>query len=219
MSQINAYIAASLYTQSPMRLTSQQEGTLPPPLGAALCAAISPLIKPCPVGEDFGARCIDQVELHIWRMMHTFSDDIFVLVALGMVYDFFTCAFAKAWQSIGVGLRLMLGLQANWETSPSSSTSTPTTPTSEAFVKQECTRRAAWFMFVFDRILAGGYDAYVSCRRETMKIRLPCDDQAFLEGQQKQAPRLDENLSKANGALGIAAYCVLMIDLRHRIEK
>ncbi|KAH8176444.1 fungal specific transcription factor domain-containing protein [Sarocladium implicatum] len=196
-----------------------EEGTLPPALGAAICAVVSPLLKPCPAGEDFGARCIDQVELHIWRSMHTFSDNTFILLALGLMYDFTTCSFAKAWQSIGVGLRLMLGLQANWEASPSRPSLSPAASPSELFIKQECRRRAVWFFFVFDRILAGGYDAYVSCQRENMKIGLPCDDQAFLEGQPKRAIRLDENLSKASGNIGIVGFAVLMMDLRHKIES
>jgi hypothetical protein len=146
--------------------------------------------------------------------MHTFSKEVLVLLALGMAYDFFSGSFAKPWQSIGVAVRLMLGLQTNWDVSRASARA----PTSSSFVEQESTRRLAWFLFAFDRVLAGGYDEYISCRRETMKIRLPCEDQAYLDGCPVEAPRLDEDDCKMKGRTGIAGFGIYIIDLRHRIQ-
>lgn len=151
--------------------------------------------------------------------MHAFSEEVLVLLALGMVYDFFSGSFAKPWQSIGVGVRLMQGLQLNWDVSEACVSATKgEKPATKSFLEQENMRRVAWHLFTFDRILAGGYDEYITCQRSFMKIRLPCDDQSYLDARVVEAPRLDDMTSKMRSMTGLSGFGIRIMDLRHQIQ-
>ena len=102
----------------------------------------------------------------------------------------------------------MTGLQLNWDNSTSNNRS---------FYQQELHRRIAWQFFVMDRLLAGGYEEYISCRAENMKIRLPCREDAFWENKPVVAERLSDKNAKAQG-IGLHGLTVRIIDLKHRIQ-
>lgn len=102
----------------------------------------------------------------------------------------------------------MLGLQINWEAATRD----------RPFVEQETMRRMAWQIFNMDRLLAGGYEEYISCRPEVMKIRLPCNDRAYRENIPLVVEKLYETSSKCRNAMGLHGHQLRLVDVTHRIQ-
>mgnify|MGYP002347486342 CR=1 FL=1 len=176
------------------------------PTATALCAVASFFVDPSEAGREFGRKCCDEVEFYLFRNIHKFSEEILLVCVLILSYDFIAGAFAKVWQCLGLAARGVVGLQLNWDfNSPSKS-----------FEQQEVGRRIAWQVFVMDRLLAGGYDEYISCRADIMKIRLPCDENAFWENRPVVAERLHEKTPKCRG-IGIHGMLTRLVDLFHRV--
>lgn len=153
-------------------------------------------------------RCSDEVEFHIFRNIHKFSPRMLLPYALTHCFNFLNGAFAKVWQCHGVATRLMMGLQLNWDVSSPDKT----------FAQQELLRRIAWQFFVMDRLLAGGFEEYITCRAEFMKIRLPCHEEAFWGNKPVLAERLSDKVAKCKG-VGLQGLTIRMVDLNHRIQK
>ena len=153
-------------------------------------------------------KCCDEVEFYIFRNIHKFSERVLLPYALNLCFSFLSGSFAKTWQCFGVAARLMTGLQLNWEVSSRN----------KSFAQQELLRRLAWQFFVMDRLLAGGFEEYILCRSENMKIRLPCHEDAFWENKPILAERLSDKVAKCKG-VGIHGLNIRMVDLNHRIQK
>ena len=94
----------------------------------------------------------------------------------------------KVLAAVANAIRLMLGLQLNWEVPGSK----------RPFKEQECARRLVWQLFNFDRIFAEGFEAYICCREENMKIRLPCAEEAFNANREVVVEYLNDKPSKTN---------------------
>lgn len=185
-----------------------QDNTFPPAQAAALCAVASLFVNPGEAGHEFGKRCSEQVEMHIYRNIYKFSEDALMLFAFNILFNLLDGSFAKVWQCFGVASRLMIGLQVNWEIAPRDTT----------FTQQESLRRTAWQIFSLDRMLAGGYEEYIACRAENMKIRLPCNEAAFRDNQPVVAERLHDKSGRCSPAMGLHGIQIRLIDLRHRIQ-
>ncbi|KAM0264750.1 hypothetical protein ACHAQJ_000575 [Trichoderma viride] len=185
-----------------------QENRFPPAQAAAVCSVTSFFVNPGPAGREFGRKCSQHVEIHISRNIDKFSENALFLFALNILFHILDGSLAKVWQCFGVASRLMIGLQLNWDVSSHHST----------FIQQECLRRIAWQLFSLDRLLAGGYEEYIACRAENMKIRLPCNESAFRENRPVVAERLHDRPSRCSPALGLHGIQILLVDLRHRIQ-
>ncbi|KAH6606763.1 Zn2Cys6 transcriptional regulator [Trichoderma cornu-damae] len=185
-----------------------QENRFSPAQAAAVCSVTSFFVNQGPAGREFGRKCSQQVEMHIYRNMYKFSESALFLFALNILFNILDGSHAKVWQCFGVASRLMIGLQLNWDVSSHHST----------FIQQECLRRVAWQLFSLDRLLAGGYEEYISCRAENMKIRLPCNEAAFRENRPVVAERLHDRPSRCSPALGLHGIQILLVDIRHRIQ-
>lgn len=149
------------------------------------------------------------VEFHLFRNCYKFDEDTLYLFALNGAYNFLNGSFAKVWQCSGMAVRLMLGLQVNWEGGLTRNRS---------FVEQEAIRRVAWQIYNMDRQLAGGYDEYLSCRSDIMKIRLPCNDRAFRENTPIMVEKLHDKPFKCRNSLGLHGHQLRLVDVRHCIQ-
>jgi hypothetical protein len=165
-------------------------------------------VNPGEAAREFGGKCCDQLEFYLFRNIYKFGEDILFIYALATSYNFLNGSFAKVWIFGGIPTRLMLGMQVNWDIQPRNRT----------FIQQESLRRVAWQIFNMDRLLAGGFDEYVACRAENMKIRLPCDEAAFRENRQVTSERLHDKPGKTHSEMGLAGYQLRVIDIRHRIQ-
>ena len=153
-------------------------------------------------------KCLDDVEFFIFRNLHKFSGRMLMPYALILCFNYLNGSFAKVWQCFGLAVRLMTGLQLNWDFSNRG----------KSFHQQELVRRLSWQIFVMDRLLAGGYEEYISCRAEIMRIRLPCVEDAFWENKPIISERLRERNAKCQG-MGLHALNVRLTDLLHRIQS
>ncbi|TWU77358.1 hypothetical protein ED733_005696 [Metarhizium rileyi] len=185
-----------------------QEGIFDPIVAAAVCGITAVFVSPSDSGGEFGVKCSSHVEMYLFQNIYKFSDDLLVLFALSITFNLIRGEFAKLWQSFGVASRLMLGLRVNWDVLPRNQT----------FAQQECLRRIAWQLFYLDRMLAGGYEEYISCRAENMQIALPCSEAAFRENRPINAERLYDKPGSHPSTINLHAYQLRLIDLRHRIQ-
>ncbi|KPM37767.1 hypothetical protein AK830_g8779 [Neonectria ditissima] len=184
-----------------------QDGSFDPATAAAMCAITSLFVNPCEAGRVFSVKCSDQVELYVFRSIFRFAEEVLILYALNCYHNFLHGHLAKVWQCFGIATRLMIGLQVNWDVRPRN----------RSFAHQETMRRIVWQFFYLDRLLAGGYDEYIGCRDEIMKIRLPCSEDAFLENRPVVVERLHEKSGRNKGNMGVHGYQLRLIDIRHRI--
>lgn len=172
-----------------------------------MVAVSSFFVDPSEAGREFAMKCSDEVEFYVFRNIYRLDEAVLILYALNCLFNFLNGSLAKVWQCSGIAIRLMLGLQVNWDVVPQNRT----------FAQQECLRRIVWQFYYMDRLLAGGYEEYVSCRDEHMKIRLPCNETAFRGNIPVTVERLHEKSTKNIGAMGIHGYQLRIIDIRHRI--
>lgn len=193
---------------NPLTCHPFQQGTLDPAQAAVICAVASFFVNPGDAGREFGLKCSNYVELYLFQNIYKFSDDLLVLFALNITFNLIHGSFAKVWQCFGIASRLMLGLQINWDV----------LPRDRSFIQQESLRRIAWQLFHMDRMLAGGYEEYISCRAENMKIPLPCNEAAFRENRPIVAERLYDKPGKPPSTINLHAFQIRLIDLRHRIQ-
>jgi hypothetical protein len=205
----NLYWLPSLGVFHPATTHQQiQDGTFHPAQAAAVCAISSFFVSPTEAGREFGRTCANQVEFHIYRNCHKFDERVLGAFVLNSLYNLLSGCYAKVWHCSGMATRLMLGLQINWEGSSDS----------RSFIQQETIRRIAWQIFNLDRLLAGGFDEYISCRSELMKIRLPCNEHAFRDNIELKVERLYDKPTGSRNALGMHAHQIRLVDLRHRIH-
>ncbi|KAI5465538.1 hypothetical protein BGZ63DRAFT_107242 [Mariannaea sp. PMI_226] len=185
-----------------------QDGNFPPATAAAMCAITSLFVNPCEAGRVFAMKCSNDVDLYIFRGISRFDERMMILYALNCYHNFLHGHLAKVWQGFGIAARLMVGLQVNWDVRSRD----------RPFAEQEMMRRVVWQLFYLDRLLAGGYDEYIVCREDIMKIRLPCREEDFKEDRPVVVERLNEKPGKdAIGNMGIHGYQLRLIALRHRI--
>ncbi|KAM4057059.1 fungal zn(2)-Cys(6) binuclear cluster domain-containing protein [Hirsutella rhossiliensis] len=184
------------------------EGTLDPVHAAGICAVASSFVNPTETGREFAQRCSTQIELYLFQNVYKFSDDLLILFALNITFNVLQGSFAKVWQCFGIASRLMLGLRINWHV----------LPRGRSFIQQESLRRIGWHFFHMDRMLAGGYDEYICCRAENMRIPLPCDEAAYRENRPVVAERLYDKPGKPPSSINLHAFQIRLIDIRHRIQ-
>ncbi|KAK2592899.1 hypothetical protein QQS21_009394 [Conoideocrella luteorostrata] len=185
-----------------------EEGVFDPTVAAAVCGITAVFVSPIDSGGEFGVKCSAHVEMYLFQNIYKFTDDLLVLFALSITFNLIRGEFAKVWQSFGVASRLMLGLRVNWDVLPQN----------QSFMQQESLRRIAWQLFYLDRMLAGGYEEYISCRAENMKISLPCSEAAYLENRPINAEKLYDKPGNHPSTINLHAYQLRLIDLRHRIQ-
>ncbi|CAI6092085.1 unnamed protein product, partial [Clonostachys chloroleuca] len=184
------------------------EGTFDAPTAAAVCAISSFFVNPGDGAKEFSLKCLDEVEFFFFRNIHKFSEAVLIPYSLIISFNFLNGSFAKVWQTLGIAIRLVTGMQLNWDYAMQH----------RSFQDQERLRRVAWQFFVLDRLLAGGYEEYISCRAEIMKIRLPCQEEAFWENKPITAERLHEKPASCKG-IGLHGLNVRLADINHRIQS
>ncbi|KAH6897246.1 hypothetical protein B0T10DRAFT_455113 [Thelonectria olida] len=187
--------------------TIRQDGEFPAATAAAMCAVTSLFVNPCEAGRVFAMKCSDDIELYVFRSIFRFDEEIMILYALNCYHNFLHGHLAKVWQCFGIATRLMVGLQVNWDVRPRD----------RSFAEQETMRRIVWQLFYLDRLLAGGYDEYIMCRDDIVKIRLPCREEDFREDRPVVVERMNESPGTSKGTMGIHGYQLRLIDVRHRI--
>lgn len=183
--------------------------TISAPKAAALCSITCFLNLPGEEGREYGLKCAAVVDMYLLHCINTFSEEIFMLLSINTLFYLLHGSFIKVWNCFGMLSRVMLGMQVNWDAGYSPN---------QSFEEQERIRRMAWQVFSMDRLLAGGYDEYIACRAEHMKIRLPCADSAFRANTPVITDRLHDKPSKDQSALGLHGWQIRTIDLRHRIQ-
>ncbi|KKA26766.1 hypothetical protein TD95_001701 [Thielaviopsis punctulata] len=187
-----------------------EEGTLSPTNVAAICSVSAFFVSSHANAIEFAMTCSRQVEFQLFRNVGSLNESNLSLYALDIVHNLFVGKYAKCWQMVAVACRVMLGLQLNWDVPGSRKT----------FIQQECSRRLAWHMFHMDRICAGGFDAYVCFNEDNMKLRLPCNEQAFQANQPVPAERLTEKNSKPiSPPMSRQGYTIRLINLRHHVQS
>ncbi|ATY66432.1 Fungal transcriptional regulatory [Cordyceps militaris] len=184
------------------------EMTLHPAKAAAICSVTCFFANPGEVGRDFGQRCCNQVEAYLTRSIDRFSEESLMLTTLNTLFNLFLGSYARVWTCLGIGSRIMIGLQANWDSG---------IYTGRSWVEQESLRRLVWQNFYMDRLLAGGYDEYLANRKDTWKLRLPCKEEAYRGNYAVLVDRLHMNPT-VNMDAGLHAWQLRLCDLRHRIQ-
>ncbi|KAM3465920.1 hypothetical protein NHJ6243_001292 [Beauveria neobassiana] len=183
--------------------------TLHPAKAAAICSVTCFFANPGEVGRDFGQRCCNQVESYLIRSIDRFSEESLMLTTLNTLFNLFLGSYARVWTCLGIGSRVMVGLQANWDSE---------IYTGRSWIEQESLRRLVWQNFYMDRLLAGGYDEYLANRNDTWKLRLPCTEEAYRGNRPVIADRLHDNPPLYLENAGLHAWQLRLCDLRHRIQ-
>lgn len=184
-----------------------QNMTFHPIKGAAVCGLAAFVLYPGKQGQGMGDRCFSAVEAHVFGSINTFTEDSFFVTCMNTLFQLLSGNYAKVWVCMGFLHRQMTGLRANWLR--------PDDP--RPFVHLEALRRLAWHVFYLDRLLADGYDEYISCRSDHMRIRLPCRGESFLENRSVETEWLLDKPVIGSPNLGIHGWQIRIIDLRHRI--
>lgn len=161
-----------------------------------------------PGAVDFASRCATEAESHIFRTFGSLNELNLYLYAFDIVHNHMSGKHAKCWQLMAGAARVMTGLQLNWIT-PSSS---------RPFKEQEGARRLAWHIFYLDRLFAGGFDAYLCCPEDIMKISLPCPEEAFSAGKETSVEYLQDNAVEVRSPLGFHAHQIRLVKIRHHIR-
>lgn len=183
--------------------------TLHPAKAAAICSVTCFYANPGEVGRDFGQRCCNQVEAYLVRSIDRFSEESLMLTTLNTLFNLFLGSYARVWTCLGIGSRVMVGLQANWDSGIYHG---------RPWIEQESLRRLVWQNFYMDRLLAGGYDEYLANRNDSWKLRLPCAEEAYRENRPVIAGRLHDDPPKHLENVGLHAWQLRLCDLRHRIQ-
>ncbi|KYK60152.1 hypothetical protein DCS_01287 [Drechmeria coniospora] len=191
-------------------ITHQQieDGSLSPAYAAGICAVASFFVNPTEAGREFGQRCSDHIEMTLFQSVQRFSQHLLPLFAFNITFNFLKGSIEKVWQCFGCASRLILGLRINWDQSPPEGN----------FAQQEAIRRIVWHFFHLDRVLADGYEEYISCRAENMRIPLPCDEAAFRENRPVVAEMLYDKPTLPPNSTSLHASLIRLVDLRHRIQ-
>lgn len=183
--------------------------TLHPAKAAAICSVTCFYANPGEVGRDFGQRCCNQVEAYLVRSIDRFSEESLMLTTLNTLFNLFLGSYARVWTCLGISSRVMIGLQANWDSGIYQGRS---------WIEQESLRRLVWQNFYMDRLLAGGYDEYLANRADTWRLRLPGAESAYREDRPVIADRLHDNPPQHLENVGLHAWQLRLCDLRHRIQ-
>lgn len=190
------------------RLTSEKEGRLHAARAAGICSVSAFFVSPGSKAVDFASRCSMQVEFHIFRTIGSLKEINLFLYSFDILHNHMSGKYAKCWQLMAVATRLMYGLQLNWDVPGSS----------RPFKEHECARRLAWQIFHLDRVFAGGFDAYICCREDNMRIQLPCSEDAFNADKEVFVERLQDKPSKARSPPGLHGYQIRLVNIRHHIR-
>jgi hypothetical protein len=184
--------------------------TIHPAKAAAICSVACFFANPGEVGREFGQRCCNQVEMYLLRGIDRFSEETLLLTTLNTFFNLENGAYARVWSCLGIGSRVMTGLQANWGASSIGG--------KRSFIEEESLRRLVWQTFYMDRLLAGGYEEYIITRAENMRIRLPCNEDAYRNNKPVITDRLHDNPPRHLNAIGFHGWQIRLTDLRHRIQ-
>ncbi|SPO02811.1 uncharacterized protein DNG_05486 [Cephalotrichum gorgonifer] len=184
-----------------------EEGRLHASRAAGICSVSAFFVSSGAEAVAFAAKCSMQVEFHIFRTIGSLKETNLYLYAFDILHNHMSGRYAKCWQLMAVACRLMIGLQLNWEVPGST----------RPFKEQECARRLAWQIFHFDRLIAGGFDAYVCCREDNMKIRLPCPEDAFNADKEVFVERLQDRPAKGRSPPGLHGWQVRLLNTRHHV--
>lgn len=149
-----------------------------------------------------------EAEFHIFQTSGSLKELNLYLYAFVIVHNHMSGKYAKCWQLTAAAARVMTGLQLNWVVPESS----------RPFKEQECARRLAWQIFHLDRVFAGGFDAYLCCPEDIMKISLPCPEDAFSAGEEVSVGHLQDTPAEAQSPLGLHAHQVRLVNIRHHIR-
>lgn len=147
------------------------------------------------------------VEFHIFCNIGSLKEINLFLYSFDILHNHMNGKFAKCWQLVASAIRLMLGLQLNWEVPGSK----------RPFKDQECARRLVWQLFNFDRVFAEGFEAYICCREDNMKIRLPCPEDAFNANKEVPVEHLNDRPLKSSGPPGLHGYQIKVVNIRHHV--
>lgn len=174
-----------------------------------MCSLTCFFTHPGEEGRTVGAQLANSVDVYILSITNDFSEEMFMLLSIKTLFYLLHGSFAKAWNSFGMLSRLMIGMQVNWEKNGVNAYS---------FTQEETIRRMVWQVFSMDRLLAGGFEEYITCRPEYITVRLPCIEWAFRQNTHVLTDRLSD-ISQSNlPNLGLHGWQIRVIDLRHRIQ-
>jgi len=164
-------------------------------------------VSPGPEAAEFAQKCSEQVEFAIFRQRGTLKETNLYLYVLNAIHHHMMGNYGQLWDLVAGAWRLMMGLQLCWEDPRSN----------RDFKDQEISRRLAWLVFHLDRMVAGGFDAYICCREEHMQIRLPCPESNFNDNRDILVERLSDKTEKGRSNLGLHGYQIRLMSIRHHV--
>jgi hypothetical protein len=185
-----------------------QEGRFSALKAAAICSVSAFFVSPGSEAVEFAQKCSEQVEWAIFRQRGNLKESTLHLYALDVIHNYMMGNYGKMWDLVAGAWRLMMGLQLCWEDHPRET---------RDFRDQEISRRLAWLIFYLDRIVAGGFDAYVCCREEHMQVRLPCPESNFNDNREILVERLSDKMEKGRSNLGLHGYQIRLMSIRHHV--
>lgn len=132
-------------------------------------------------------------------------------------HDIFSFRFSQAFVLAGTATRMALQLKLHREVPDSDPMSS---------IERETRRRLMWGCYSLDRMMSTGVPEYLATPAQSMKIRLPCDEQAFLYGMASNTPvpsiereNVDESDPGYWDGVGIMGHHIRLYGIRTMILR
>ncbi|KAI1419626.1 hypothetical protein F5Y12DRAFT_793431 [Xylaria sp. FL1777] len=192
------------FLHKPTVIRRCRDGTVNEPLKFAICAVTSLHLQRAALCHPIWAQEAEQLILqHIGR------PSIFHLQALLLVirYRIESGEFPTAFMLAALAARTAVALRLNYERSEL------------AFVAQEARRRLFWALYLLDDYFCVGLREFELCPEETIYLQLPCREEIFEAGQQRQTGMLRPSASDNVAAMGLRGVYVRLISARRAIMR
>ncbi|KAL3450812.1 hypothetical protein BJX65DRAFT_270146 [Aspergillus insuetus] len=190
-------------------LQSWSKGDLSPLVLQAICGLTSRFIhRNSPEHQEPARKWIEETESRLLtRLAHPTVSDIeaWLLVTLDHC---FSRRFSRMLISMSLTARLAYIFRLNYEDDR------------QPFLIQEQRRRLMWSIFTMDTLYSSGKAEFTACTRDTLHIRLPCNETSFsmdipvsTEGLAPTSESHDES------AIGLLGYCIRVLEIRDRVQR
>ncbi|KAI0434906.1 hypothetical protein F5Y09DRAFT_155196 [Xylaria sp. FL1042] len=192
------------FLHKPTVIRRCRDGTVNEPLKFAICAVTSLHLRRAALSHPTWAQEAEQLILQqIGR------PSIFHLQALLLVirYRIESGEFPTAFMLAALAARTAVALRLNYERSEL------------AFVAQEARRRLFWALYLLDDYFCVGLREFELCPEETIYLELPCREEIFEAGQQRQTGTIRPTASDNVAAMGLRGVYVRLISTRRAIMR
>lgn len=187
-------------------------GPTPRPLLLVICATALRVQDP---RSNLPDRWADEArELAVRDVFRAMSTTTLQTLLLLQRYEWHRGSHVSAWFVAGLAIRLATALQLARD---------PTEARGNAGVElpvpvMETRRRLVWSCFAMDSVPdAGDRPGNPSIEADSIKARLPCDEDSYEQGVDSVQPHLDDPVSPTDGAPSISAFLIRVVFLRLRM--